>query len=225
MEMGEYDIGRDFQDLRSRVERLERVMGNDRTVSDRRTASVATAHLASGVTTGTPIHWKLEKREHLPPSIYSNLGLPLTADLRDLEIMTWPWLPEPTIVYSPLSSSSEFFRMENQSFTKITFYHTGNSGIIDVFYRAFYAATLVASGSFQDDPSTPPASAMIFDLTLLDAQGAQIGLQPRAIFGVQCRDNHNFATPRWNIAQPDYDRISGASGAFGTIGGYRVVSC
>jgi hypothetical protein len=123
--MSEHKSDRDFQELQARVQRLEALLDGDRTVSDRRGGGVLTRpQVFSGVpASSAPMHWKAEKSEQLPPFMYSHLGVPMTgAPQFDLtaESTTWPWGPEPTILFVSWSGggSDEYYRLQNQTFTK-----------------------------------------------------------------------------------------------------------
>ena len=188
--MGEYEIGRDLQELRSRVERLEAFRGDDRIASGRPGLGVATFRegFAGAAANSTPVHWKGGKREHVPPFVYSLLDLPLTADVA-AESVTWPVVSEPWVqtVNWDGGGSDEFFRFQNQSVTK-TKWTNPNTGEVNAV--AQYNATLVASGKGQDAPNT--TIWPIFYLDLLNAQGGFLyGFN--TIFGVKCGSNYIFA--------------------------------
>ena len=221
--MGEYEIGRDFQELRSRIERLEAFREDDRMVSGRLGSGVATRHGGfSGVAANSrPIHWKADKREKLPPFVYSLLDLPLMADVAP-ETETWPWTPEPIVLFVTWDGggTDEFYRLQNQSFTK-TKWTTPNTGEVNAV--AQYNATLVASGKAQDHPNNPNDAALRFNVTLRNAQGGPLW-NFDTLFTVRCQDNKQFACgARFDPGL--YDLVAGATGFIDSIGNYRIARC
>jgi len=223
--MSEYEIGRDFQELRSRVERLEAFLGHDRMVVERRGVGVATISPRIRAATDTkPIHWKLKKGEQLPPFVYSRLSLPLMAQLDNAESTTWAWTPEPFIwtVNWDGGGSDEFFRLQNQSFTK-TRWTTPNTGQVNAV--AQFSATLVASGKGQDHPNNPNTAFIRVSMELRNSQGGPLwALEDGTIFRVTCQDNRQFACgSRFDAGL--YDLVAGATGSMDAVGGYRIARC
>src|SRR5262245_44292809 len=147
--MNEYEIGKDVQDLRSRLERLEAEFGG-RPGRDLREWGIATRrHEVSGGLSDAPPHlWKLEANERIPPFAASLLRLPFPPPRQfdsPPESKTWGCTPEPLIpiVYWDGGGSDEFFRFVNQSYSVIK-WTDPNTGTI--YATAMYSATLIASG-------------------------------------------------------------------------------
>jgi hypothetical protein len=236
--MGEYKIGRDFQELRSRIECLEAHIGEDRTISNRRGAGVAVGHAAfSGVTADKPpVIWKPEKHEHLPPFIYSLLGVPLLEgpqyDIAGPQFdifpqsKTWTCTPEPNILYVKWDTggTDEFYRLENQSFT-IAKYRFSSHTEVDAreTATAFYYATLRASGK-ATNVIPGVTNNFVFEFKLTLNPGPAVWTPGFGLFyDVKCKDNYLFVCG--GQFEPElYDRVSGATWDIGGDG-YGVNRC
>jgi hypothetical protein len=100
--MNEYGIGREVDDLRSRLERLEANSGvklGGRGAADR---GASFFHQSSGGVAETkPVEWKLEKGARLPPFLSSFMRVPLhPASKFDVptQSKTWGCTPEPLVL-------------------------------------------------------------------------------------------------------------------------------
>jgi hypothetical protein len=96
--MSEYEIGRDLQDLRSRIEALE---GGGHGHAAQRVAAgrMAEFSVAPGISREKPpVVWKPKKDVHLPPFLNRRLGFPPGLKLEAPETQTWTCTPEPLIV-------------------------------------------------------------------------------------------------------------------------------
>jgi hypothetical protein len=117
--MNEYEIGRDLQDLRSRIEALE---GGAHGHGANRFAqgSMERLAVAPGIDAhAKPIVWKQHKDAQLPPFANRLFGLPPTLKLDSAVSHTWTCTPEPLIVTVnwDAGGTDEFFRLVGQTFT------------------------------------------------------------------------------------------------------------
>ena len=220
--MSDYNIGRDFQELRSRVERLERYWEQQGGLLGAAKAGVAAHRLSGGVDQQKePILWKAEKHSHLPPFMNSLLGLPagLKFDLAP-ESKTWHCYPEPLIlsINWDAGGSAEFYRLQDQLFSVIRVTDP-NSGITTA--TANYTATLVASGKAKSHEVTAPGpypgsgvslglSTSRFDFRLLDAVGGALNLYDGSLYSISCNDRYPF-NQSWNFNPGLYDLVAGAN--------------
>ena len=250
--MNEYEIGRDFQMLRSRIERLESVFGEHLTDARMRHVGISAPHdTSAGVAPHRePHHWKPEKPMQLPPFLHGFLGVSERLAQPNLlfnvlpESKTWTCQPEPLILsvnwppagpwYAPIpGGSDEFYRFQDQSFSIIRITEP-NSGHISC--TANYTARLVASGKaktfFFQQPVTPYGSASSsgffttfsqFKIVLRGAQGSILGTPSLSnSYHIECQDNYWFIHS-WDINAGLYDLITGAT--WEVIGAQTVVRC
>jgi len=147
--MSEYEIGRDIQDLRSRLARLEANSGikpDCGCVEDRGASMVHQASTA--VADAAPLEWKLEKGARFPPFLLGLLGVPLHSERpfdAPPQSKTWGMATEPwihTVNWSG-GGSDEFFRLVNQSFSVLKWTTPGTGAVNSV---ATYSGTRIASG-------------------------------------------------------------------------------
>ena len=189
--MSDYEIGRDLQDLRSRVERLEESLGGRHAASQMLGMGSSERHQTrAGVELNAkPSIWESDK--HVPLFINALLGLPSGLKLDGAQSKTWTCYPEPLILYVNWNAggSDEFYRLQNQSFTiyRVTDPNTGTTTS-----SAWYSAQLVASGKAK--PQVPYSGQLYFDIQLLNGQGGLLttisGYSARYI--VDCHDNRPF---------------------------------
>src|SRR5215467_1688700 len=143
----EYEIGRDLQELRARVERLESELGGSRDRSRVRPSGVAEAQrTAAGVEPQkAPLVWKLHKDAELPAFVHGMLGLRPGLKLDAAQSKTWLCHPEPLILSVSWSDggSDEFYRLKDQTFS-IVRVTDPNTGVTTA--TASYDARLIASG-------------------------------------------------------------------------------
>ena len=169
--MNEHEIGREVQELGSRLERIEaslRVKPGYGGVNGDRGSS--RYHKSSGgVAEKKPVEWKLKKGDPLPPLLSSLMRLPhLPVSKFDdpPQSKTWSASPEPLILIVNWSGggSDEFFRLVNQTFsvTKWTDPNTGVESAVET-----YAATRIASGRAH---TVVGQSAANFQLILREAR-------------------------------------------------------
>ena len=141
--MSEYQIGRDVQELRERLELLERAIP-----SRKRAAGTLEGHRVAeaGVDTQRPpVTWKQTKAPLPPPFLRSMLRLPHGIQADSAESQTWGCVPEPLILYVNWAngSSDEYCRFVNQTFSILKFTNP-NDGTTTAQYS--YSAQLIASG-------------------------------------------------------------------------------
>jgi hypothetical protein len=217
--MNEYEIGRDFQELRSRIERLESVLGDHSPEARVRNSGIsATQEVSGGVPRHhEPVHWKSEKGMQLPPFLHRLLGVPEGLTQYDLipESKTWTCQPEPLILHVNWNAggSDEFYRLQNQIFSII---RITDPNSLQVSCTATYSARLVASGRARSSPITAgrtptQRSVSQFNLTLRDAQGGSLkGPIPSPHYSISCTDNHEFVH-FFDFNPGLYDLVAGAT--------------
>ena len=110
--MNEYEIGRDLQDLRSRIQALE---GGSHGHAVERLAmgKMETLRVAPGIDSQVkPIVWKQQKDAYLPPFVNRRLALHPSLKLDAAQSHTWSCTPEPLIVTVSWNAggTDEFFR-------------------------------------------------------------------------------------------------------------------
>lgn len=220
--MSEYEIGRDLQDLRRRVEALEggaHGHGAERPAKGR----MEKFRVAPGIDSQiAPIAWKPRKDAHLPPFANRLLGLHPTLKLDSAESQTWSCTPEPLIITVnwDAGGTDEFFRLQNQSFT-ILRATDPNTGVTSA--SGTYEARLVASG-MANNVNNLSDGPLFFDITLRNAQGGPLGspgAYPGNIVWVSCRDNRDLSIG--GAFNPGlYDLVAGATW---DIPGFRVHRC
>jgi hypothetical protein len=203
-DMSEYEIGRDLQALRSRVELLESG-GQGR----RQTAGTSEGHRAAAGLDAQkkPIVWKQTKGVLPPPFMHNLLRLPHGIQADSAESQTWGCVPEPLILYVNWAggATDEYCRFVNQSFSLMRFTNP-NNGVTTAQYN--YSAQLIASGKAHN---TWDASPLSFSVQLRDGGGGVVlygGLGSN--FWVSCNDNLIYG---WGAEfNPGlYDLIKGAT--------------
>ncbi len=229
--MNEYEIGRDIQEMRCRIERLETACEEHSPDAKRRHSGVSAEHkVSAGVAQDhEPRLWKPEKALQLPPFLPGLLGLPdrlLQFDLMP-ESKTWTCHPEPLILSVNwfAGGSDEFYRLQGQVFSIIRVTEP-NSGHISC--SAIYSARLVASGKASSH--TVPATTSLtgfrftsqFAITLRGAQGSFLGSYTSLPYSVSCRDNIEFVQG-WEFNAGEYDLVTGAT--WEVIGAQNVDRC
>jgi hypothetical protein len=188
--MSEYEIGRDLQDLRCRVEALEGGV-HGRGGLRFATGAMEKLSVAPGIDLqAAPIVWKQKKDEHLPPFANRLLGLHPALKLDAAESTTWSCTPEPLIITVnwDAGGTDEFFRWQNQSFT-ILRATDPNTGITSA--AATDEAQLIASGK----ATNVNDGQFFFEMTLRNAQGGPVGypsIYPGNSISVGCQDNRDF---------------------------------
>jgi hypothetical protein len=205
--MSDYEIGRDLQELRSRVERLEASLGEHRAPSILRGKGRVERH---GILPGVDLHkeptvWKPERGMAVPPFFNAILGLSPGLKLDSAQSKTWNCQPEPLSfnVNWNAGGSDEFYRLQNQLFT--LFRATDpNTGITTC--SASYDATLVASGK----AASHDGSLSYFSITLVNNLGGSLHSERGSTYWVNCHDNRAFSAG-FNINSGLYDIVAGAT--------------
>lgn len=208
--MNEHEIGREVQELGSRLEQIEaslRVKPGYGGVNGDRGSS--RYHKSSGgVAEKKPVEWKLKKGDPLPPLLSSLMRLPhLPVSKFDdpPQSKTWSASPEPLIFIVSWSGggSDEFFRLVNQTFS-VTKWTDPNTGVESAV--ATYAATRIASGRAH---TVVGQSAANFQLILREPGGTPVGVYNDG-FWVNCNENDLFLiSHQFNPGL--YDLVTGVS--------------
>jgi hypothetical protein len=206
--MNDYEIGKDVQDLRARLEQLEAGL-NGRSEQNFKAGRGASAHhgVSGGLSDAPPEHWKLEGKERIPPFAASLLRLPFPLPSRfdaPPQSRTWGCTPEPLImtVFWSGGGTDEFFRLVNQTFSifKWTNPNTGK-----VIATATYAATLVGAGRAH----TQFNSTNFMEVTVRAARGTPLQVIGKN-FSVACNENSLFIISA-EIDPGQFDLIGGAT--------------
>lgn len=210
--MSDYEIGRDLQELRSRVEIVEAAFGiRQGPTRMRGTGRVEGHRTAAGVESKMkPIIWKSAKNVQAPPFLNALLGLPHNLNLDSAQSQSWGCFPEPLIQNVNWSdgTSEECYRLQNQLFT-IYRATDPNSGITTC--SANYTATLLASGRAK--AHEPYSGQLYFNIRLVNAQGGllqYVTTYPGNSYIVDCHDNYFFS--KGGAFNPGlYDIVAGAT--------------
>jgi len=202
--MSEYEIGRDLQELRARVELLE---GGG--PCRKRAKGTSEGHKAeAGIDPQKkPIAWKQSKGVLPPPFLHNLLRLPHGIQADSAESQTWTCVPEPLILYVNWAggATDEYCRFVNQSFSLLRFTNP-NTGITTAQYS--YSAQLIASGKGH---YAWGASPLYFSAQLRDASGGVVLYGGTGSnFWISCNDNLIYG---WGYEfNPGlYDLIKGAT--------------
>ena len=219
--MSEYEIGRDLQDLRSRMEALE---GGARGHGAHRltTGQMERFHFAPGLDAQkAPVVWKQHKDAHLPPYYNRLLGFPPTLKLDAAVSQTWTCTAELliiTVVWSG-GGTDEWFRLTGQTFT-IVKATDPNTGIVNA--AATYEARLISSGKASN--TNQQWGPLYFNITLRNAQGGPLaypGPPQGNIVWAGCHDNTDV-TIGGSFKPALYDIVAGATW---DIPNFRVGGC
>ena len=181
--MSEYLIGRDVQELRSRIERCEAAFSGGHGAGRRFEAGRARHDLRSGIDhEKKPILWKSKKSSELPLFFYPLLGLfPQTHFDLQPKSKTWACVPEPMTIQVIWDTGAieDHVQFSNQVFSLIKV-SDPNTGITTA--TAIYSATMTsksgqsidyAGGNLGPGPVVPPYYVgPYFPITLRNAGGA-----------------------------------------------------
>jgi hypothetical protein len=233
--MNEYEIGRDIQELRSRIERCEAALPrvaqrwDDRQPPDW-SGSIIGDLKASVDPERKPILWKLEKGAPFPPFLTTLFGLPPNTAFKVApESKTWTCVPEPLIIFVnwDAGGKDEHFRFSDQVFSIIRVTDP-NTGITSA--TAIYSARLTQrSGRSVDyvggNPNPPPYvpasyAGPSFHVTLRSGGGAGL-FNYYDRFSVTCGANHmvDFSS---DFAPALFDLVTGATWEMPS---WRVLRC
>jgi hypothetical protein len=214
--MNEYEIGRDYQELRARVEGLEK--RNEQGMLSRSAVQGRTPDRVAATIDRKmePLLWKAEKKTSFPPFVNRSMGLPSTHefDVRP-ESKSWP-AKDPLLLFITWAAGGqdEFYRYENQmcSIFKFTDPNTGA-----VTANATYSAQLRASGKAQSGFTyLVGRNTSVLVLTLHDASGGPLMTFQNQRYSIDCDTNYSIneywpfnaglydliAFPTWGVAGP-----------------------
>jgi hypothetical protein len=229
-----YEVGRDIQELRSRIERLEGFPfggpGTAGTPEGRHgLGRIAVAHEAGIHPDKKPIVWKPKAAVKLEPFLYGLLGVGsrLQFDVMP-ESQTWGCVPEPLIVNVTWSdgSTQEHFRFVNQVFSVIRVsdpntHVTTATFIYSAQQIGANGSSIDYAGGYQGPPYVPSyyAGPSLF-FTLRSSGGA--GLFSYSLnFSVPCHANQNV-TLMHEFPPGLYDLVAGANWQFNS---WSVARC
>ena len=208
--MNEHEIGREVQDLRSRLQRIEMSLGVKPGCGCNDGDRGATRHHESSndLAQKKPVEWKLKKGDHLPPLLSSLMRIPLhqVSTFGDPpQSKTWGLAKEPWILIVNWASggSDEWFRLVNQTFS-VTKWTNPNTGIQSAVWT--YSATRIASGRAQ---TVPGQTVTNFQTILNGPGGGPVGVYNDA-FWVNCNENDLFLISR-EFDPGLYDLVVGCS--------------
>ncbi len=232
--MNEYEIGRDIQELRSRIERLERTFSGGREPSEADRRSEWSGRIFVDQKTSVdfekePIIWQLKKGAAFPPFLFNLFGYPPNTQF-DIapQSKTWACVPEPLIVYVDWDAGGrdEHFRFSDQVFSIIRVTDP-NTGIATA--TAIYSARLTQRNGRSIDyaggnigpPYVPSYYAgPSFHVTLRSAGGAGL-FSYYDRFSVGCGANH-FVNFSGDFPPGLYDLVTGATWEMSS---WRVERC
>ncbi len=204
--MSEYEIGRDIQELRGRLDRLEGDSRGGPCGPGRSNLGTGRHFSSGGISHHEPARWQLKAGERLPPILLSHLGLPFPPVQLNapLDSTTWPCHPEPLVqtVFWSDSGRDEFYRFVNQTFS---FMRWTNPNTGEVSASVTYSATKIASGKAQNYYTSFHNMA----IAVRNSGGSPIFNFGDDIW-VHCNDNTLFTISR-PIDPGLYDLIGGAT--------------
>jgi hypothetical protein len=202
--MNEYQIGRDLQDLRSRIDRLEAGVHGNHEMDDRYGLGHASATTLMGAVSGKPIAWEQPKSYPLPAFVtgFLNVEPALLQTLADVQ--TWTCVPEPLVftVTWDAGGVDEFYRLANQRFSIIRF-RNPDTGATTAKYS--YSAQKIASG--RGRTAGPQPNSM--GIHLRDGAGGSL-FHWAHNYWVGCRDNHVVVFEK-DFPAGLYDIVRGAT--------------
>jgi hypothetical protein len=213
--MSEYEIGRDVQDLRSRVERIEsslRMKPGWAGADDRGTSI---SHEISGGTSDViPVLWKPKAGEPVPPFLSSLLGVPLARDHLHPDdppqVKTWKCRPEPftLMIHWSGGGSDELYKLVHQTFS-ILKWTDPNSGHVSATFT--YAGTVIASGKAKTVDANE--CTMAFSLNAIGGGAPIKEFWYFAPLIPSCKDNYPWTFSR-SFDPGEFDLVGGASWRF-----------
>jgi hypothetical protein len=219
--MGEYEVGRDLQELRSRIERLEhgcdhhshREGPHDAPWRPGRPGRYgeSAGFIVHSPEVGIdiqrkPVLWKADKAFKMPPVFSGLLGYGHHAQFDSAQSQSWGCHPEPLILNVTWNAggTDELYRLVNQvlSIMRVRDPNTGATSASVV-----YSAQLIASGRGKFAQVNYPWPA--FNGTLRNAGGAALSFFSGYI-DFNCQDNKPFNV-FGTYAPALYDLIAGGT--------------
>jgi hypothetical protein len=218
--MNEYEIGRDYQELRARVESLEKC--NEQGMRSRSAVQGRTPDRVPAAIDRkeAPLLWKAAKKTSFPPFVNRSLGLPSTHEFDDQpESKSWV-AKDPLLLFITWAAGGrdEFYRYENQMFSIFKFTDP-NTGI--VIANATYSAQLRASGKAKS-ASTGYPNWSVLVLMLHDASGGPLMTFETQRYTISCDDNYAI-NEYWPFNAGLYDLV--AFPTWGVGGAQSVDRC
>jgi hypothetical protein len=228
--MSEYEIGRDLQELRSRIEALEAGFPRpgDRLLA-RQVGKAASAAEGGVDREKPPIVWTQQKAVEVPTFVHGLLGLSPHLKLSGGASKTWPCHPDPNIFYVNWSGggTDEYFRLTDQVFSLVRVTDP-NTAVTTASYT--YSARLKASGKgfsaySSDGRHWFPYPGESMTVHLRDAGGG-ILYSHSGSFGVNCGDNYLLVQGPAEFPAGLYDLVSSATWEFqGNFAGSMIARC
>lgn len=210
--MNEYEIGKDVQDLRSRLERLETESGRRPRGGLGAPGIASQRHVVSGgLSDAPPIHWKLGPKEQIPPFAASLLRLsfppPRQFDSPPLS-ETWGCTPDPLtpVVYWDGGGQDNFYTFSGQYFSKVKWTDPGTG---KEWATVTYSANLTASGRAHTDFAAWGSNTNSIAITVRLVSGAPLFTYTTS-FKVDCHENSYF-TAHTDFNPGEYDLVGGAT--------------
>jgi hypothetical protein len=201
--MSEYEIGRDIQELRSRVERIESSLSMKPGWSgaDDRGKSHKTS---VGASDAAPALWKPDPGERVSPFLSSLLGVPFGHEDAP-QIKTFKVRPDPMIVHIHWSHGrrEEFYKLEHQTFSVVKWTNP-NSGRTSESFT--YAGHVIASGTAKIGDANQ--CVLEFSLNAIEGGGPLKEYWYFAPLITNCKDNFPWTFSR-SVDPGEFDLVGG----------------
>ncbi len=220
--MNEYEIGRDIEALRCRLERLESKHGSA-AIPKAEYAGLASQHATTAgvLAHETPTLWKLDQPIAMPPFLLHLYDGPHRGPQFDVlpESKTWTCHPEPLILFVGWAAggTDAFYQFQNQLFSVIKFTDP-NTGHISC--SATYQARRVALGKAVSHYFPPQTGSVhgpgyynssYFKIILRGPGGSNIGGYTSTGYAiVDCHESVDIDYS-WAINPGIYDLVTGAT--------------
>jgi len=212
--MDVFEIGREIQDLRCRIERVEAGVDGPHARSRAHLTGTLARPGEAGVHPGKPpVHWNHHVSQ-IPTFVNGLLGLPPHLKLDLAESKTWSCVPEPLIFYVNWNAggTDEYFRLSDQVFSVISVTDP-NTDVVSAYFS--YSAHMKASGKGYSAYSVDGVlfggyEGETMSLTLKDSGGAALFSYNGFRFSVNCGDDLQLIN-MYSFPAGPFDLVSGAS--------------